>query len=107
VSKALAVTEIRKIAYGTAPSNERLAAAIGRAFRHAQTWNDNDMKKRIENAVAVLVEDDDSHMGPPAVGYLRGRAQAKRDEAPNAANKNELTDEAELLERAATILEEC
>lgn len=105
MSKGLAVEELRKLA-GSDGEGVPLSTAIGRAFQRAAMLRDEGMKRRIEDALAVLVEDDDSHMGPPAVGYLRGRAQAKRDEAPNAPNPNELENDAELLERAAAILED-
>lgn len=62
--------------------------------------------KEVETAVEVLIADASCSSAPPAVGYLRGRAQAKRDEAPNASNPAELESQADLLERAAAILEE-
>lgn len=105
MSKALAVQELRKLA--GEDYDGPLTGAISRAFQQAAMLRDEGMKKRVEAALAVLVEDDDSHMGPPAIGYLRGRAQAKRDEAPNSARPIELEQEAMVLERAASILEEC
>lgn len=103
MSKALAVQELRKLA---GEEDVPLSVAIGRAFQRAAMLRDEGMKHRVEAALAVLVEDDDSHMGPPAVGYLRGRAQAIRDEAPNADNPQKAEFQGKLLEKAAEILEE-
>lgn len=98
-----AETRLRQISND---SEGDLPKVIRGAFHAAAMLRDEGLAKEAETAVEVLVDEGATcSSAPPAIGYLRGRAQAKRDEAPNAPNPAELENQAELLEQAATILE--
>jgi hypothetical protein len=101
-----AIAKLRGIAHD--PDGElSIPKVIRHAFQTAAMLRDEGMSIEVETAVEVLLEETPKcSSAPPAVGYLRGRAQAKRDEAPNSSEPNELTDQADVLERAAAILEE-
>lgn len=84
-----------------------LPKVIRGAFQVAAMMRDEGMSKEVETAVEVLIAGDVTcSSAPPAIGYLQGRAQAKRDEAANAPNPVELEQQADALERAAAILED-